>query len=238
MTISHFRTITSSLIISVSLLFTCQVVAKEHIELDAVIQNVIQAYGGAAALEKVQAVKHKGTVQSHRLGKTGQLERLFVLPASLRVDINYPGGPQEQRLTTPEGAWRSGRAAPAPMHTAMKLQAARFQLPLLLTNKTVTLHDEDKDSVHLAVKLTDSTSIEVQVDKQNWQIVRSIGRMQMGNQALEFVADYSDFRKIGGVLFAHRESLMAMGRPTGIAILNKIEINPQNAADTLRQQSQ
>lgn len=237
MTTPHFRAITSSLLISVSLLFTSQVVAKEPIDLDSVIQNIVQAYGGAAALEKVQAVKHTGTIQSHRLAKTGQLERLFVLQGGLRVDINYPGGPDEQRLTTPEGAWRSGRAAPAPMHTAMKLQAARFQLPLLLTKEAVTLHDEDKDRVHLAVKLTDYTSIEVQVDKQNWHIIRSIGRMQMGNMALEFVADYSDFRKVGGVLFAHREALMAMGRPTGIAILNKIEINPQNASDALARES-
>lgn len=191
----------------------------------AIVKKVINAYGGRAAVERVKVVKHTGTIQSFRLNKTGRLERLFELPDKLRVDINYPGGPHEQRLTTPEGAWRTGHPATAMMHVAMQLQAARFQLPLLLAKNPVTVLADEAGKILLGVKLSDATSLVAYVDKKSGHIVRSVGRMQMGQMGLEFIADYSDFKKVDGVLFAHRESLQAMGRPTGIAVLEKIEVN-------------
>jgi len=197
-----------------------------------IIASIVEAYGGRAALESVKAVRHTGTIQSNRLGKTGTLDRLLVLPGQLRVDLNYPDGPQEQRITTPQGAWRDGKPATAPMHVAMQLQAARFRLPLLLADSTVKVMGEVEGLLRLGVVLGDATAMEVFVDPKTWHITRSVGHMMMGGMDLAFSADYSDFRPVGGVLFAHREELTAMGTPTGIAVLEKIELNPSvSAAD-------
>ena len=169
-----------------------------------IVEKIVQAYGGRGALDRVKVVKHIGTIQSYRLGESGSLERLFVLPGRLRVDLNYPDGPREQRITTPEGAWRDGKPATAPMHMAMELQAARFRLPLLLTESTVKVLGEEESVL---------------------RIVRSVGHMAFGGMNMNFTADYSDFHPVDGVLFAHREELTAMGRPTGIAVLERIELN-------------
>ncbi|MDH5634051.1 MAG: DUF4292 domain-containing protein [Gammaproteobacteria bacterium] len=200
-------------------------------EAETIVGNIVKAYGGVDALKRVKSVHHIGTIQSVRLQKTGTLSRLLVLPGKLRVEIDYPGGPKEQRITTEAGAWRDGRPATAPMHKAMTLQAARFQLPLILTRHPVTIVSKDKGQVRLKVELPDSTSLEVTVNPDNWRIVRSVGRMAMGQMNMEFGADYSDFRIVDGVLFAHREQLMAMGQPTGIAEIKKIEINRNEAKD-------
>lgn len=191
------------------------------------VEKIVQAYGGRAALERVNGVKHTGTIQSFRLGKTGTLARLYILPSQLRVDLNYPDGPHEQRITTPQGAWRDGRPTSGPMHTAMLLQVARFRLPLLLTENPVSVLGEEKGRLHLGVMLSDSTSMEVFVDRETWRIMRSVGRMAFRGMNMAFTADYSDFRMVDGMLFPHREDLTAMGTPTGIAILERIELNPQ-----------
>ena len=228
------RLITLMLTLGFTSTFSAQVMAVESTKPDQILEHIVQAYGGRTALEGVKVVKHSGTMQSYRLGKTGALQRLFELPGKLLVDINYPDGPHEQRITTPAGAWRDGRPATSPMHMAMKLQAARFQLPLLLTQHPVTVLEETADSVHLGLKLTDSTSLEVFVDRQSWRIVRSVGRMSMGGMNVAFTADYSDFRKVDGILFAHREDLTAMGVRTGIAVLERIEVNPQTHLDDFK----
>ncbi|GAB4353173.1 MAG: hypothetical protein Kow006_18240 [Gammaproteobacteria bacterium] len=203
-------------------------------EVGKIVARVVQAYGGREALERVRAVKQSGTIQSHRLGKRGSLERLIVLPDRLRVDIDYPGGPREQRITTPGGAWRDGRAATGPMHLAMVLQMARFRLPLLLSRQGVRLLGEAEGLLRLGMNLSESTALEVFVDPASWRIVRSIGHMSFRGMPLSFRADYSDFRPVGDLLFAHREELMAMGTPTGIAVLERIEVNPDTTPADFR----
>ena len=199
-----------------------------------IVENIVTAYGGHNALEAVKALKHSGTIQSYRLARTGTLQRLLVLPGALRVDIAYPDGPHEIRITTPDGAWRDGSAATGPMHKAMKLQAARFQLPLILTQHVVTLLDDVDGKIQLGITLDDTTTLQVIVDRQSWRIVRSVGNMKMGSTNLAFTADYSDFRKVDGVLLAHREELTAMGMKTGVVVLEHIDVNPVINADELK----
>lgn len=234
MSCSVLRAITLIAVLGFTGAFQGLAAAQNVTDPGQIVEKVVQAYGGRAALERVKVVKHTGTIQSHRLGKTGSLERLFALPGRLRVDLNYPGGPRELRITTPEGAWRDGKPATAPMHKAMELQAARFRLPLILTESPVTLLGEDEGRLRLSVKLTPSTALEVFVDPGSWRIVRSVGYMTMGGMSMAFTTDYSDFRPVDGVLFAHREELAAMGMPTGVAILERIELNGETGPEDFK----
>ena len=226
MTLTLFRVTRLTMLMSLAALCPCLAAAESPPYPAQIVEKVIQAYGGRAALERVQGLRHTGTIQSHRLGKTGTLTRLFALPGRLRVDLDYPGGPREQRITTVNGAWRDGRPATAPMHAAMKLQSARFRLPLLLAEGPTVMRGESEGRLHLEMQLTGTTSLEVFVDPANWRIVRSVGQMTFNGMRMAFTADYADFRTVDGVMFAHREDLAAMGMPTGIAILERIEVNP------------
>ena len=226
MAVSLFRRVIIIASLGILISFEVQAASQSSTETAPIIEKIIQAYGGHSALEQVKAVRHTGTIKSYRLDKTGKMQRSFQRPDKLRVELIYPNGPHELRITTPAGAWRDGRPAPAAMHTAMKLQAARFQLPMILPEKTVKILGEADGKLQLAIKLTATTSLEVFVDRKTWHIVRSVGRMNFQGMEMAFIADYSDFRKVDNLLFAFREDLTAMGRPTGIAILDKIEINP------------
>jgi len=228
------RIIIQILLIGITVVFQAQAKAEDKTNPAQIVENILQAYGGRAALEGVKSVKHSGTIQSYRLKKTGSLKRLFVVPGKLLVEMKYPDGPHEQRITTPEGAWRDGRPASAPMHMAMELQTARFRLPLLLTQHPVTILGEDKNKVHLGLKLTEVSSLEVFVERKSWRIVRSVGLMAMGEMNIAFTTDYSDFRKVDGVLFAHREELTAMGMETGIAVLDRIEVNTETRPEDFK----
>jgi len=228
------RIIIQILLIGITIVFQAQVKAEDKTNPTQIVKNIVQAYGGRTALEGVKVVKHTGTIQSYRLKKTGSLKRLFVLPGKLRVEMKYPDGPHEQRITTPQGAWRDGRPATAPMHMAMELQTARFRLPLLLTQHPVTVLSEDKNTVHLGLKLTDVSSLEVFVERKSWRINRSVGLMTMGGMNMAFTADYSDFRKVDGVLFAHSEELTAMGTKTGVAVLDRIEVNTKTRTEDFK----
>lgn len=226
--------LTTWLLLAITVSATAAMASENHgqhsqgkIDPDTIIDKVLQAYGGRAVLEKVKAIRYTGTIQSHRLGKTGNMTRLILLPGKLRVKISYPDGPHETRLTTPAGAWRDGRQATAPMQQAMALQAARFRLPLIMTQYPVKVIGEKDKLLRLGVRLSDSTLLEVVIDRGTWRIVRSVGHMVMGQMNMAFAADYADFRKVDGVLFAHRESLTAMGRRTGDAVLTRIEVNPK-----------
>ena len=224
-----FRIASLALLMGVTAACPSLAAAESPADTAQIVDRILQAYGGRAALERVKGVRHSGKIQSYRLGKTGSLTRLFELPGRLRVDLAYPGGPNEQRITTANGAWRDGRPATAPMHAAMQLQSARFRLPLLLTEGATTLRGKADGRLHLEMPLTGTTSLEVFVDPANWRILRSVGQMNFNGMRMAFTADYSDFREVDGVLFAHREDLAAMGMQTGIAILERIEVNPDFA---------
>jgi hypothetical protein len=64
-------------------------------------------------------------------------------------------------------------------------------------------------------------TLTVTVDTKTSHILRSIGKAS----GLEFVVDYSDFRRVSGLLFPFAEAGMAQGMPTANTKLEAIEIN-------------
>jgi hypothetical protein len=109
----------------------------------------------------------------------------------------------------------------------MKLQAARLELPMLLVAKRAALKDLGAhDGVRaIEIPLSDTLSLTVNIDPKTWHILRSTGKAS----GLEFVVDYSDFRRMGGLLFPFAEAGMAMGMPTANTKFDSITINPPAA---------
>jgi hypothetical protein len=110
---------------------------------------------------------------------------------------------------------------------SMKLQAARLALPLLLAEKRASLHDlGTKDGVRtIEIPLPGSLTLTVTIDQKTSHILRSSGKAS----GLEFVVDYSDFRRVDGLLFPFAEAGMAQGMPTANTKLDKVEINAPSA---------
>ena len=76
----------------------------------------------------------------------------------------------------------------------MKLQAARLELPMLLVTKRATLKDlGTKDDIRaIGIPLSETLALTVNVDAKTSRILRSTGKAS----GLEFVVDYSDFRRV------------------------------------------
>ncbi len=197
-------------------------------DLSKLVPRIEQAYGGAEALARVGALRETGTLESPRgVAKT---VRVFAPPGRLRVEIVYPGGDSEVRVLDGRNGWRNGEQVVGPPRDAMVLQAARLDLPvLLLRNRAalVDLGDVKRDGKILrgiGVPLGGKLNIAVTVDPKSALIVRSEGALPGLAGQMRFATDYSDFRKVQGVLFAFHEDNFASGQQTGVTRLEEIEL--------------
>ena len=194
------------------------------------VDKVVEAYGGKAALEKYPVLVQEGYVAAHQAADVGRLTRIYERPRRLRVTISYPGSVAEQRILDGPRGWRDGREVTGtPPQAAMILQAARMELPLSLLTGVERLVDEgsvDRDGKSLralTLPLGDGLSVTAEIDPESGRIVRAVARMPGGVGSLEFVTAYSDFRKVSGTWVAFKEENFVQGRHSGSTELVTVE---------------
>lgn len=200
---------------------------------DVLIDSVLAAYGGTAALAKVAGYRMEGTVAS-RMSGSGAMVRSFARPDRLKITLDYPGRP-EVRILDGRSGWRSDgagnlAAATGFLLTSMVLQSARADLPWLL--------DERRSKVRLLgpleggrlqgleLRLGDGLTLTVHVDAATKRIVRSAGVLEAPGMNTNFATDYSDFRTVDGILFAFKEANFASNQSTGTTVITRIVVNP------------
>jgi hypothetical protein len=190
--------------------------------LDDVVASVVKEYGGAAAWQKVTTIRETGTVVPAMGSANGAATRFWQKPDKLRIEIVYPTR-TELRVVDGDHGTNNGKEAAGPGLDAMKLQAARLALPLLLIDKRASLRDAGMSNSFRVIEVPLSTSLTVtmDIDPKTWHIVRSTGK----TAGMDFVVDYNDFRRVDGLLFAFSESGMAQGTPTAKTTIDKIVIN-------------
>jgi hypothetical protein len=196
----------------------------------ALVEKVIEAYGGKAALEKFPVMVQEGEVTAHQASDVGRVLRIHEKPRRLRVTIAYPGSPPEQRILDGARGWRDGReVSGTPPHVAMLLQASRMELPVSLLANLERLVDEGtveregKKLRALTLLLGDGLAITAEIDPGSGRILRAVARMPGGVGNLEFVTAYSEFRKVSGVLVPFREENFVQGRHSGTTEIRTVE---------------
>ena len=196
----------------------------------ALVEKVVEAYGGKAALERYPVLVQEGEVVAHQAADVGRLLRIFERPRRLRVSIAYPGNPPEQRILDGARGWRDGREVTGtPAQKAMVLQAARMDLPLALLEGRDRVVDEgvvERDGSRLralTLPLGDGAAVTAEIDPETGRILRSVARMPGGVGSLEFVTAFSDFRKVAGVLLPFREEAFVQGRHSGTTAIKSAE---------------
>jgi hypothetical protein len=199
----------------------------------AVIDSVLAAYGGTAALAKVKAYRMEGTVASVMRGN-GALVRTFARPDRLKITLDYPNHPEARILDRDKG-WRSdgkGNMARADgfLLTSMVLQAARANLPWLLDEKRASvklLAPVDGGRLRgLELPLGDGLTLTVYADTATGRILRSSGVLSAPGMQTNFATDYSDFRTVDGVLFSFREANFASNQSTGDTVITRVVLDP------------
>jgi len=221
------RSITA-LVLTFTLLGALPVHAEEKVS--DVVSKVFAAYGGLPAWRAVDTIAEAGQLTSTMRG-SAPMFRSFRFPATLRVEVDYPGSTELRVLAEGRG-WRDGAEVTGPQLDAMLLQAARMAIPHVLADPGVTIKDHGMvDSAgtqlhELEATLPGSLVLLLQLDPKTNYVARSIGRalMPQGGTRLEFVTDYSDFRKVDGLVFAFQEVNYAQGMKTGDTRLEKIHV--------------
>jgi hypothetical protein len=190
--------------------------------LDDVVGNVMKEYGGVAAWQKVSTIRESGKVVPAMRKGDGAMTRFWQKPDKLRIEIVYPDN-REVRVVDGDHGTRNDKEATGPGLDAMKLQAARLALPLLLVEKRASLNDVGMREGFRAIEipLSASLTVTVDIDPKTWHIARSTGK----TGGMDFVVDYNDFRRVDGLLFAFGESGMAQGTPTAKTTIDAIVIN-------------
>lgn len=198
--------------------------------LDELVARTLAAYGGSALPEQEKVIRLTGRTWSHRQQAEGATLRELRWPDYLRVEIAYEDGVTESRVMVGDDGWRDGEPAPAPLTLAMKLQAARTALPMILdwegdglTDIGETTREDGTEVRHVVIDLGEGLALFVEIDRGSARILRSAGVMQMGGMEMDFGAVYSDFRDFGDISWPAREDQSAMGQQTGWTIVDEVE---------------
>ena len=200
---------------------------------DTVVDAVLQAYGGKAALDNIKAYRMEGTVTSVMRG-SGALVRTFARSDRLKITLDYPNHPETRILDGGKG-WRSDDkgnmgAVDGFLLASMVLQAARSDLPWLLDERRATiklLAPMDGGRLQgLEIPLGGGLSLTVYADTATGRIVRSSGVLDVPGMKTNFATDYSDFRTVDGVLFSFREANFASNQSTGDTVITRVTVNP------------
>jgi hypothetical protein len=190
-------------------------------DLDALAGKVVDAYGGSAAWTKVTSIEARGRVVPAMRKGDGTMTRIWRGADNLRVEIVYPDKTETRALEDGKGT-NNGRASTAMELDAMRLQAARLALPLLLAQHKGSLRDlgthDDVRSIEIA--LDAPLTMTIDIDPKTSRVVRSVGR----SKDVAFTTVYSDFRTVNGLLIPFHEENSAMGMKTADIFLEKVEI--------------
>jgi hypothetical protein len=180
------------------------------------VDDVIAAYGGAEAWSKVKSFRQSGTVSSPMRPAPGEVTRLWTRPDKLTFEVVYPSG-KETRIV--DGGTQNGKEASGMGLAAMRLQAARMAIPVLLLDHRAGVKATDHV---LEVAIAPALTVTIEVDAKTNRVVRSVGK----GEGIEFATTYADFKSVDGLLFPFSEENFANGTKTATTTLAKIEINP------------
>ncbi len=193
-------------------------------EIDALVAQVVKAYGGKKAIKKLEAFRLEGALSAHIRGKEGRLRRDFVAPGKLRVDIVYPDK-AELRIVAGNRGWRGSPEKLSgvqgfPMQ-AMVGQLLRSAPPWALVHhrdKLALVGPREHDGVKYTVlRLVYGAGLDVDfwIEAKTQRVDRTEAIMQAPGMQLFFVTRYRDFKKVKGVLVPFTEENWVRGRHAG-----------------------
>jgi hypothetical protein len=182
--------------------------------LQSLVDKVIEAYG---PWQNVTAIRQTGRVLPAMRSDEGKLTREWQAPDKLRVEIAYSSH-TEVRVVDGNRGTQNGKDATGMGLDAMRLQAARIALPLLLAKNRASARSAGENAIE--IPLPDKMSVTIDVDPKTGHILKSTGKAE----GIEFSTTYSDFQRIDGLLFAFHEINTAMGNTTATNELSNVVV--------------
>lgn len=205
-------------------------------QLADLIAGMLKAYGGEAAVARVEAVAARGEIVDFLNGNRGAYGRYFARPRRLRIEIMPDQGGEVRLLDGSRGWQGTGRQlvkAQPVLLQSMVYQYSYLDLPMAFAHHSfpvsyggrVTLGERE-----LALVLVDppgSPQIRVYVDPATFLIARVSADFAMGMMgSSELATEYGDYRPAAGVLFPRRLTNYAGTLKLSEITLSSLEVNP------------
>jgi len=218
--------------ILISLLFLAPPLACAEDDVFATIDKVVDAYGGRARLMGIDAYRLEASMNAVRRGEQADIIRIVEGVDRFELMLRYPSQ-TEVRVFKEGQTWQGSdpnnlAVVQGPPGAAIVLQSARINIVKLLDNMRLRVRQGSESPANTVLQLRLSTNLWVRalIDKATHHVIATQSLMQMGKQTMLFETQYSDFRKIDGVLFAFHEEKYAGGMHMGSIDVKQIEINP------------
>ena len=210
----------------------------------ALVDRVLEAYGGWAALSSVSSYRMEGVVRTSHGKPPSRTSRVFERPGRLKVVLEHPDV-KETRIVDGLVGWRSDRSgafaeAEGPLLDSMKLQSARAALPWILAERRESatlieaLQAEGRSLPGLEVALGPGLLLRAYVDPDTSLILRSLAVLDSPEMKIAFETRYSSFKEVQGVLFAHTEQNYTGGRHQATTTIEAVVVNPELAEGEFR----
>jgi hypothetical protein len=208
------------------LLIIPHTIFAESLDKQAVLERIIDAYGGEKNLRKLDTVVQEWGFVALMGNRHGTDIRSIRIPGQLRVELRYPNK-TETRILNGEKShviFNDAAATPAapPQRDAMRLQLMRLYSPLVLRDKSdsVSLVMEGE---FLALSLKENgVRADYLVNKESWRIEKVVGSLTINGAEMQFLTEYSDFKFVDGALVHQKENKFAGGMNTAKLQLRRI----------------
>jgi hypothetical protein len=205
-------------------------------ESQALVGKLLQAYGGAEAIERVAAVHAEGEIRTLRPEASGTYRRWFKRPRMLRVETAYPGR-TETRLLDGEQAWRGAagdalKPVAGPSQLAVVYQYKQLDLPYGLLKGHYNLRHAGRESLSgreteaMDVWDDEGPPMRVNVDAVSHTIVGVSGRLSKGGHAMVLAVEFSDFKPVEGMPMPFHLRNHAGGQPVSETLIRRYTVNP------------
>ncbi len=202
----------------------------------ALVEKVVQAYGGAAQIEQLVSLNADGLIAAIVRNASGSYKRWFQRPRMLRVETVYPGT-TETRVLNGELAWRitGGNmmvGVEGPGRQAMIYQYKQLDLPYGLLKGRYNLRHVGTEIVAnqstevMEIWDEEGPNIRVNVDQRTHLIVKVTGQITFGGQNMVLAAEFSDFRPVDGTPMPFHIKNYAGGNAISETVITRYAVNP------------
>jgi hypothetical protein len=223
-------------VLSSALLLSLPVAAAEQDPASlALVEKIVQAYGGAAAIERIAAVHAEGEIKALVRNDHGTYLRWFKRSRLLRVETAYQRS-AETRILNGEQAWRSRgnllEVVSGPSHLAVVYQYKQLDLPYGLLKGGYNLRYAGKESLSgveteaMEVWDAEGPPMRINVDAANHYIVGVNGSLSQGGHSMALAVEFSDFRPVEGMPMPFRVRNHAGGQLVSETTIRRYTVNP------------
>ncbi len=202
----------------------------------SIIKKIIEGYGGKEHIDAMHSLHAKGEIETFMPRDRGTYEYYLKQGRKLRVETRYKRS-SELRILNGNKGYRSNNNLPfeevhGPRYFAMVYQYKHLDILRDLMNGAYQIRYEGGSSLGgrdvdiLRLNDREGTFMDIYVGKSNSLILKVTGYFIERNQEMNLSSEFSDFRKVGGLLMPFRITNYAQGLKIGETVIHRYNLNP------------